>query len=297
MKSAEGKVAPISDYYIFTPSRTAQEIFFYPLQCGNFTYEPGYALRRSSFDSFLLMYIQKGSLLLELDGKTQPAHEKSFVLIDCYAPHGYSTRDGYECLWLHFDGVLARRYYELIVSRLNNVFTMDDAFPVLRKMNTILRTFAENKQCREPLLSKYILDILTEFMIYNPDAGKVGNCAEAVEKAMIYISEHFTENIPVSRMAAVAGMSESHFIRVFRQGTGYTPHEYIINRRMASARYLLKYSSLSVKKICFNTGFSCESVFCNAFRRQHQMTPQQYREFSCREREPNGLRTPPPPSP
>lgn len=280
MKSIESKVAASSEYYIFSPSKTAQEIFLYPLQCGFFVYEPGYALSRSSFDSFLLMYIQKGSMQIYLDGKMQLVRENSFVLINCYEPHSYSTKEGYECLWLHFDGVLARRYYELIVSRLNHIFAMEDAFPVLQKMNNIFRIFAENKQYREPLLSKYILDILTEFMIYDPDAGKAGNCAESVEKAVIYISEHFTENIPVSTVAAIAGMSESHFIRVFKQETGYTPHEYIINLRMASARYLLKSSTLPIKEICFNTGFSCESVFCNAFKKQHQMTPQQYRESS-----------------
>ncbi len=46
---------------------------------------------------------------------------------------------------------------------------------------------------------------------------------------------------------------------------------------MASARYLLKYTELTVKEICFNTGFSSESVFCNAFKKQHGMTPQGYR--------------------
>lgn len=277
MKSFEHKVASISDYYVFSPSKTAQEMFLYPLQCGLFTYDPGYTLKRNSFDSFLLMYIQRGTMLLDLNGKQQQVKDKHFVLIDCYQPHGYSTREGYECLWMHFDGVLARGYYDLIVSRLKNVFAMEDAFPVLRKMNTILKTFQENKQLREPLLSKYITDILTEFMLYNPGAGSAGNSVEALERAMIYISEHFTEEIPVSRIAAVAGMSEYHFIRVFRQETGYTPHEYIVNRRMASARYLLKYTELTVKEICFNTGFSSESVFCNAFKKQHRMTPQQYR--------------------
>ena len=150
MKSVEKKVSPISDYYVFSPSKTAQETFLYPLQCGLFTYDPGYTLKRSSFDSFLLMYIQRGAMLLDLNGRQQAVKEKSFVLIDCYQPHGYSTREGYECLWMHFDGVMARNYYEMIVSRLKNVFTMEDAFPVLRKMNTILRAFQENKQFREP---------------------------------------------------------------------------------------------------------------------------------------------------
>lgn len=278
MKSVENKVDASSEYYVFSPSKTAQEIFLYPLQCGNFIYEPGYVLSRSSFDSFLLMYIRKGSVMVYLDGEMQLAHENSFILIDCYEPHSYSSKDGYECLWLHFDGVLARRYYELIVSRLDRVFTMDDAFPVLQKMNNIFRIFAENKPYKEPLLSKYILDILTEFMIYDPDVGKADDCAKTVDKAVGYISEHFAESIPVGMVAAIAGVSESHFIRVFKRETGYTPHEYIINLRMASARYLLKSSTLSIKEICFNTGFSCESVFCNAFKKQHQMTPQQYRE-------------------
>ena len=34
---------------------------------------------------------------------------------------------------------------------------------------------------------------------------------------------------------------------------------------------VLKYTNLTVKEICFSTGFSCESVFCNAFRKKHRM--------------------------
>ena len=93
-----------------------------------------------------------------------------------------------------------------------------------------------------------------------------------------YINEHFHEDISVDQLASLSGLSRYYFIRVFRQETGYTPHEYLVNRRMATARYLLKYSSLSSKEICFQSGFSGESVFCSAFRKQHGMTPQQYRE-------------------
>ena len=277
MKSIERKVSPVSDYYIYTPSKTAEKLFFYPTQCGVFTYEPGYRLNRNSFDSFLLMYIQKGAMLLDFGGKKQRVAEKHFVLIDCYQPHGYSTEAGYECLWLHFDGSLARDYYELIVSRLGHAFSMGDAFPVLRKMNAILQIFCENKQVREPLLSKYITDILTEFMLYNPDKNHACNYAGMVERAITYISEHFSEKISVEQLSSIAGLSPYYFIRVFKQETGYTPHEYTVNRRLASARYLLKYTALSVKEICYNTGFSSESVFCSTFKKQHQMTPQQYR--------------------
>ena len=277
MKTIEQKISPVSDYYVYSPSKTAEKVFLYPMQCGLFTYEPGYTLYRNSFDSFLLMYIQRGIMELDFEGKKQTVREKRFVLIDCYEPHGYSTKDGYECLWLHFDGTMAREYYNIIVSRLGNDFSMADAFPVIRKMNAILRVFYENQTVREPLLSKYITDILTEFMIYSPENRYAHNSTEIAEKAITYINEHFIEDIPVEKLASFCGISSYHFIRVFKLETGYTPHEYTVNRRMASARYLLKNTDLPIKEICFNCGFSSESVFCNAFRKANGMTPKEYR--------------------
>ena len=277
MRTIERKVSPESDYYLYTPSKTAEKLFFYPTQCGSFVYEPGYRLKRSAFDSFLLMYIQKGAMLLDFGGREQRVTENHFVLIDCYQPHGYSTESGYECLWMHFDGPLCRDYYNLIVSRMGFVFSMGDAFPVRQKMEAILRVFRENRQVREPLLSQYITGILTEFMLDYPENGRAGSHAEPAERAIAYINEHFSEELSVEQLSSVSGLSPYYFIRVFKQETGYTPHEYTVNRRMASARYLLQYTALSVKEICFSTGFSSESVFCNAFKKKHQMTPQQYR--------------------
>jgi len=65
LKSCELLVSTESDYYVYTPSKAAQEMFFYPLQCGHFIYEAGYALRRESYDSFLLLYIKEGEIFLE----------------------------------------------------------------------------------------------------------------------------------------------------------------------------------------------------------------------------------------
>ena len=56
MKSCENFVSDKSQYFIYSPSKTARDIFLYPLQCGCFLYEPGYYLRRDSYDNFLLMY-------------------------------------------------------------------------------------------------------------------------------------------------------------------------------------------------------------------------------------------------
>ncbi len=285
MKTSEYKVSPASDYFIYSPSKTAQEVFLYPLQCGFFIYEPEYTLSRRSFDSFLLMYIQKGTMILDYDGRTREISEGNFVLLDCYKPHGYSTVNGYECIWLHFDGIMARKYCEIIFNRLGNVFTAGDLLQVIRKMNTILRVFYNHQTVHEPRMSQYITDILTEFMMLIPDGNNTRNYTGLIERAVNHINENFFEDISLDQLAALSGLSRYYFIRVFKQETGYTPHEYLVNRRMATARYLLKYSSLNTKEICFQSGFSSESVFCSAFKKQHGMTPREYRNHTNGPRE------------
>lgn len=277
MKSCEEFVAPESDYYIYTPSKLAKDMFLYPLQCGLFSYEPGYHLKRDSFDSFLIMYIQKGEMDLEMNGRRYHVTSNHFVLIDCYQSHSYSTSAGWECLWCHFDGITARAYYENIITRLGNAFTMPDPYPALSKLTSVLKTFCTGAVVREPLLSKYLNDVLTEFMLYLPSKANAINYVSIAEEIITYINEHFPENINVTELAARAGLSHFHFIRTFKKETGFTPHEYILNTRMATAQYLLKNTKLSIKDVCYNTGFSCESVFCSAFKQRFGMTPTQYR--------------------
>lgn len=281
MKSCENLIAPESEYFVYAPSKSAQEMFFYPLQCGHFLYEPGYSLQRESYDSFLLMYVQKGSLHLELEGRTIPVSAESFVLLDCYRPHAYTSDTGWECLWCHFDGVSARPWYDSIVSRLGNAFSMADAYPVLNKLTAVYDTFASGRPVREPLMSKYLSDILTAFLLYVPLEANSINYAGMAEELIAYIGEHFAEDITGEELAKRAGLSQYHFIRTFRKATGFTPHEYLVNTRIANAKYLLKNSQMSIKDICYSTGFSCESVFCTSFKRHLGMTPLQYREQAC----------------
>lgn len=276
MKSCEMFVSPESEYYIYTPSRAAKEMFLYPLQCGHFIYEPGYFLRRTSYDSFLLMFVQKGRLTLELSGQTIQACADHFILLDCYRPHAYFSETGWQCLWCHFDGPAADKLYAGIVSRLGNVFSMPDPHLAQNRLRAVYQIFSSGVPVREPLLHKYLTDILTACLLQPaPPTGCGPACMS--EEIMAYITEHFTEDISVETLAARAGLSPYHFIRTFKKETGFTPHEYLVGARISAAKYLLKNTRLSVKDICFRTGFSCESVFCSAFKRSMGVTPMQYR--------------------
>ena len=111
MKSVENFISEASDYFVYMPSLTSQKMFFYPVCTGHFIYEPCYTLLRESYDSFFIIYIQKGMLHLKFNGKEETAVEGSFVFLDCYLPHSYDTDTGCEAL----DGITARPFYSAIV--------------------------------------------------------------------------------------------------------------------------------------------------------------------------------------
>lgn len=272
-------IAPESEYFVYSPSHTALDLFLYPLQCGLFSYKPGYTLARESFDSFLLMYIQKGEMDLVLEGKRLHASTGDFILVDCYKSHAYTTKTGCECLWCHYDGNTARGYYNYIIERIGNVFTMADTHPALDKMTALLRFFYHRSPIKEPLMSKYLNDIMTEFMIMPPANSRSLGSHNIVEQAVSYINEHFDEDIRIETLAEEMNLSQYHFIRKFKRETGYTPHEYLNNTRIASASYLLKLSSLPIKEICYKVGFASETVFYNTFKRRMGITPMQYRSL------------------
>ena len=73
MISYETHILPNSDYYVYTPSTLAKKLFFYPICIGSFRYESGYRLARDSYDSFLMMYILKGTCFVTVGSHTMQA--------------------------------------------------------------------------------------------------------------------------------------------------------------------------------------------------------------------------------
>lgn len=63
------------------------------------------------------------------------------------------------------------------------------------------------------------------------------------------------EEWPVRRLAAVSGLSESHFARSFKVAFGIPPHRYLLTRRIERAKALLRDTDLPVIEIAFQTGW------------------------------------------
>ena len=87
----------------------------------------------------------------------------------------------------------------------------------------------------------------------------------------------YAEPLNVRVVAAVAHLSEAHFIRSFHATFGETPHRYLQRRRVERSMFLLRETDRSVTDICFDVGFSSRGTFSRTFREIVGETPSDYR--------------------
>lgn len=76
----------------------------------------------------------------------------------------------------------------------------------------------------------------------------------------------YAEPLDVPTLAAIAHVSEAHFIRTFRATFGETPHRYLQRRRVERAMFLLRSTDASVTNVCMEVGFSSLGTFSRTFQ-------------------------------
>jgi len=97
----------------------------------------------------------------------------------------------------------------------------------------------------------------------------------SIERALTYLREHFVQEISLQDLAAAAGLSKFHFVRLFAAAVGITPHRYQLLLRINRARYLLRQGD-EIAGVAQRTGFFDQSHFTACFRDVVGVTPGRY---------------------
>ena len=100
-----------------------------------------------------------------------------------------------------------------------------------------------------------------------------------LKQATDYIDTHLNENIKVFDLANIVNISQYYFCHLFKQSTGISPYQYIIQQRIAKAKKLLKQRKLSLVEVALECGFTSQSQMTQHFRRCVGLTPNVYRNM------------------
>ena len=105
--------------------------------------------------------------------------------------------------------------------------------------------------------------------------GKGGLSGWQEKRVACFIEEHLADELPLSALADLVGLSPYHFARAFKRSFGVPPHRYHTGRRIERAKVLL--AERSVTDVALAVGFAETSSFSAAFRRATGASPREFR--------------------
>jgi len=102
----------------------------------------------------------------------------------------------------------------------------------------------------------------------------LGNRSAArIQAVLDYIEIHVAEPLPLEELAEIAQLSTYYFARVFRQEIGRSPHQYVVERRLAFAKRQLEQTTKPIAAIAYDVGFSSQSHMTETFKKAMGVTP------------------------
>lgn len=267
-----------------TPGAQAKRLPFYVHGCGHFYAGKSYFTKREGLDNYLLIYTLSGSGYLKYKDDEYVLQPNQAVVFYCQEPQLYRTNSGipWEFKWVHFNGVSAKVYYDMVNGQSLNVVSMKEDSAAGSLLDLISREIGTRDIMADVKVCSALTGIMTEIVtcMHSPLNNRRYNCHKTeLDKALAFIHENYDKSISTDDIARLVLMSKFHFLRLFKSYTGSSPYEYVINYRVSMSKSLLKDSDLTISEISSHIGFSDANNFVRYFKRLVGTTPSNYRKY------------------
>jgi AraC family transcriptional regulator len=103
--------------------------------------------------------------------------------------------------------------------------------------------------------------------------GDVRLSRRRLQRVLDYIRDHLSQDLSLSELAELIGMSPSHFKVIFKQSMGLPVHRYVIRSRVEYATDLITRGKLSLSDVALQAGFANQSHMARSMKRLTGVTP------------------------
>ena len=251
---------------------------------------------------YLLMYVQEGEMIARVEGRRHRVRAGDFCLIQPGELHTLEGPAHTITPYVHFDvfyNPARERSFVVRSGRVDLSGLEDLKQPRLEAAvgvrvptrlipphpaqfrDTMLKTIGiwQRSDFLGQLESHYLATslVLSVLQGYSRRSSDSPDQPEFLNWITSFMSLHLSEPLSVSDMAARAGLSPSRFSQVFRNRFGRPPHQFLMHLRIQRAQDLLHHTSLTMRDISAQCGFSDVHHFAKTFKRLSGQTPGSYR--------------------
>jgi len=230
---------------------------------------------------YAIVYISRGRGWLDLRrAKRRLVQAGDVILLFPGVWHRYwpDPEVGWDEHWVAYKGTLAKRWMKQCS------FSPDQ--PVLKARNEkallgmfarLIETGQQSPAALQQIMAAQTHSILAELFSEQQTALGGGDLAASVmQAAQARMQAEFASKLDVQQIARELNVGYRWFRHAFVQQTGFSPHQYIVELRLARARSLLTQSPLKIKEIAGLSGFVNEHYFSRIFKARIGLPPHEW---------------------
>ena len=271
---------------IYQPSSFAMQNLLYLQETGSLTAIKPHTSSRQNLASFLFFYVVDGEGSLTYENQVHSMKKGDCAFIDCRKKYSQSSSSEnlWSLKWVHFYGSNMSEIYSKYLERGGEVcFSVNsEKFnPFLPLLDLIMETSSSSSYIRDMKINEELSQLLTLLMEYswNPERAKKFNtrCLN-ISNVRAYIDQNFTDKISLEVVAKQFNVNKSYLLRLFKEHTGLTVNNYILQKRILMAKNELRFSNKTMDVIAEECGLETANYFIRIFKKIEGLTPGEYRK-------------------
>ncbi|MBQ3235441.1 MAG: helix-turn-helix domain-containing protein [Clostridia bacterium] len=222
--------------------------------------------------------IEKGEIFVEGGGVSFTAREGDMVLIPSNVMHSARLTDikFVKKSWIHFamkQGV--SEYFSGYTSPVK--IKLSNLQGALDIINGVIRHGDLSEPFRSLKTSSMIFELVAIFFDKSLPQ-KMPSYVDNIDKAIEFINDNYTEQFTLDFLAEKFNCSGNHFIKKFKEKTGYTPIKYLSIKKIEEAKRLLENTDLPINIIMEKVGYLDASYFSKLFKKLVGYSPKNFRD-------------------
>lgn len=248
-------------------------------------------------DEMEIIYIKKGTGVITVDFKHYEIHAGTIALI---IPGQLHSIEQYESESMEYENIIF--HPNILLSKQADTCSSDFFQPLLAGKISVPLLYTPDMPCYPKIAAcidandavsdttpkAYQLFIKSQlfmffYLIFDQcclakPPKKDCKSLEKMKLILKYIENHYMDKITIQDIAAETGLSQSHFMKYFKNTMGTSFIEYLNEYRLTMAGRLLASSESSILDIASEVGFENLSYFNRAFKKRYAQTPSAYRK-------------------
>ncbi len=243
-----------------------------------------YRERPEGTPEHILIMCVAGEGWYEINGTRQKLLPGEALIIPRQTPHAYgaSQESPWSIHWVHFIGAIGDYYVQQCERDQYTITVAPETAVQMEKLFCNCRdAFIANFVLQRMIYASQTLHHLLGTLVFNNRAFSPllrSSNFHSLDETLNFLHENIPAHLSLDEMAQHAGLSRSHFVRLFKEQTHYSPMDYFIHLKMQHACMLLSLSIMTIREIAYSIGYEDQYYFSRVFKKTIGVSPVQYRK-------------------